>query len=165
MNFGLSIDPSVHATGLVTWREEDGLWKPDRPRPRTLLAANFEAMVEALDDELAFPWEWVAVEAVYAGQNHQTTIALAELQGAIRQSCWLVYGIEFYKLTTAEIDKACGTYADDRKGRKLVTRAYASRELGNEIDQHQADAYCVGVAALGERIKAGWAATAAESEE
>jgi len=161
VNFGLSIDPSIHKAGLVSWVEEDGLWKPrkDKDKTKTILATNFPAMIAALDDELRFPWEWVAVEGTYIGLNERTGIALSEVVGAIWGLC-VIMDIPFYKLTTKEIDKACGTYAVNRAARKLVTMAFAQRELGQGISQDVADAYCVGVAVLGERIKAGWTAAA-----
>jgi len=162
VNFGLSIDPSIHHTGLVSWIEEDGLWKPRPGGTKTLLATNFEAMIAALDDELRFPWEWVAVEGTYIGLNERTGIALSEVVGAIWGLC-VIMDIPFYKLTTKEIDKACGTYAVNRAARKLVTMAFAQRELGVGIGQDVADAYCVGVAVLGKIKVAAWAA--AEGEE
>jgi hypothetical protein len=167
MNFGLSIDPSVHHTGLVSWGEEDGLWRPckGKDKVKTLLATNFEAMIAALDDELRFPWEWVAVEDVYQGPNAQTNIALAGMVYGIWTLCILM-DIPFYKASTGQIDKACGFAAGmTREVRELVMLPFASRELGGKIDIHQAAAYCAGIWMMGEVVKTGWAAAAAESEE
>jgi Holliday junction resolvasome RuvABC endonuclease subunit len=149
----MSVDANTKQTGFVVW--EHGA-----PTHRhTLTASTMDGMMRQLHDALThIAPDAVATEAAYLDRNVRTYGILSQLIGMLRGWC-VVRGVPLYVLTTTEIDRMTGVGGD----RKAGNRALAAHELTElcrsvRLDEHQCDAYAIGVAALG-CIKSGeWAA-------
>lgn len=145
----LSVDPNTKDTGLVMWEDgkPTGAHSINQTRADRLLMV--QRIIECAGDYRA---EMLAVEDVYMGVNARTALTLAKLVGGIEAAA-LYAGFDVLMLSTGEIDAACGIPAAiDRKERKARLAALARLELGDGLMQDTADAYAVGVAALG-RLK------------
>jgi Holliday junction resolvasome RuvABC endonuclease subunit len=152
----LSIDPGTRYCGFCWWEHDTPTaWLTER-------ATSYEAMVERVIARLRLV-DVVAIEGAYISDvNKHSGLVLAYFVGAVRGLC-IDRGIPCHMATTAEIDTRCGISTGiPREERKLISLAYAQRELGNEIDTHIADAYLVGVWARGQGTLAAWAAGSEE---
>lgn len=140
----VSIDLNTKQTGLIVWQH-------GAPTHRaTLTARDMDSMIRAVSDALVhIAPEAVATEAAYLDHNAHTFGVLSQLLGALRGWC-VVRGAALYILTTAEIDRATGVIGSRKHANAALAR-YELEKLSPDkrITEHESDAYCIGVAALG----------------
>lgn len=142
---GIALDPNTSETGVVIF---DGEYRPIGHI--TISAGGLHDMMGKvtlfiMSHEMTLTW--VAVEDVYHGPNARNTINLAKLIGAICSVA--IPHRRYFEFSTSEINAALKLPARlPSKERKKALMELARKDLGEDINQHEADAWGVGICAL-----------------